>query len=120
MMKLNSAIMQPKAMKPKALAPAPLMAGKPGMAMPANAPPAKNSRTMPIRQRAPVKPRPIERPSSALYSGGLQEAKLSARARMMQLTTMRAMNACMVSYRSGRKRRMTICTMMTKVEMMTM
>ena len=111
--------MQPNTINPKALAPAPLIVGKPGMAKPANEPPARNSRTMPMRQSAPVKPSPIETPSSMEYSGRLQEAKLSARARMMQLTTMRAMNACMVEYKSGKKRRMTICTIITNVEMMT-
>ena len=60
----------------------------------------------------------METPSSALYSGLLHDAKLSARARMIQLTTMSAINAFMVSYSSGIYLRMTICTMMTKVEMM--
>ena len=64
MTKLNSAIIQPNTIKPKALAPAPLMAGKPGISMPANAPPAKNSRTMPMRDSAAVNPSPIDRPSS--------------------------------------------------------
>ena len=66
--------MHPKTMKPKALAPVPLMTGNPGIAKPAKAPFAKNSRTIPMTHSAPVKPSPIETPSSAEYSGGLQEA----------------------------------------------
>jgi len=44
-------------------------------------------------QRAKVKPSPIERPSIAEGSGGFFEANASARARMMQLTTISGMNS---------------------------
>ena len=52
----------------------------------------KSSRTAPIIVSAPVKPSPILIPSSALGSGEFLAAKLSARARIMQLTTISGTN----------------------------
>ena len=67
---------------------------------------------------ARVKPRPMPSPSMMLGSGGFLNAKDSARAKMMQLTTIREMKTPSVSYRSGTKACMTISTIVTKVAMM--
>ncbi len=66
--------MHPNTINPNIFDAAASIAGNPGIAMPANEPAARNSRTIPIMHSAQVKPSPIETPSSMLYSGLLQEA----------------------------------------------
>ena len=57
----------------------------------------------PISVSASVKPEPMPRPSTAESSTGFLLAKASARARMMQFTTIRGMKMPRLSYREGRK-----------------
>ena len=62
----------------------------------------------------------MPRPSTTEGSGLFLEAKDSARAKMMQLTTISGMNRPSDAERSGRKASSSSCTMVTKVAMTTM
>ena len=52
----------------------------------------RSSRTQPKRVRAPVKPSPIPIPSKMLANGEFLQAKLSARPKMIQFTTISGIN----------------------------
>ena len=60
--------------------------------MPNTVPAPSNSRMMPMASSAAVKPTPIPRPSTMLGSTGFLLANISARPKMMQLTTMSGRN----------------------------
>ena len=62
-----------------------------------------SSRTAEISVSDTVKPSPMPRPSVMEASGLFLDAKASARAKMMQLTTISGINKPRLDARSGRK-----------------
>lgn len=85
------------------------------MATPKIVPAPNNSRTQLKSVIARVKPSPMPSPSSMEASGGFLKAKDSARAKMMQFTTISDINTPSVSYRSGKNACITISTTVTNV-----
>ncbi len=63
------------------------------MAIPNSVPLPRTSRTTPMKNSAKVNPTPMPRPSMMARPGLFLEAKASARPRIRQFTTIRAMNA---------------------------
>ena len=85
------------------------------MATPKIVPAPNNSRTQLKSVIARVKPSPMPSPSSMEARGGFLKAKDSARAKMMQFTTISDINTPSVSYRSGKNACITISTTVTNV-----
>ena len=75
---------------------------------------------MPISVSASVKPTPMPSPSNTDASTPFLLANASARARMMQFTTISGMKMPRLSYKSGRYACIRSCTIVTNVQMITM
>ena len=69
---------------------------------------------------AKVKPSPMPRPSAMLSTGGFLDAKDSARAKMMQLTTISGINMPSACDKSGRNALSSMSIIVTKDAMMMM
>ena len=79
-----------------------------------------SSRIAPIRTSAQVKPSPMPIPSKSEATTPFLKAKASARARIMQLTTMRGMNIPSALSSAGAYPAINSCTTVTKPAMTTM
>ena len=84
---------------------------------PKTEPVPKSSRINPSNVSEKVNPKPIPIPSKTDGITGFSEAKLSARANSIQLTTTKDRNSPNVSYISGRNFLIIICTKVEKVAM---
>ena len=81
--------------------------------MPNTVPAPSSSRMMPIASRVAVKPTPMPRPSRMEGSTLFLLANISARPRMMQLTTIKGRNTPKASSNAGEKAWINSCTMVT-------
>ena len=86
---------------------------------PNTVPAPSSSRMMPMQSIAAVKPTPIPRPSMMEGSTLFLLANISARPRMMQLTTIRGRNTPR-AVSSGEKALINSCTTVTKPAIMVM